>query len=246
VLESSDEPVESSPHRPSRFATGTSRGKVTVRSVEKTRNLPPHPYNKRMLLRLAARARSDFPSARRSWALLALLILTGATCLAASMSAAQTPVPFPRPGQEPPASRPMPPTTAPAPAQSAAPVQPGDPTEGMLGAPIYPGSQFIDSYDAGTGQRYYLFGTISDFAQTVTYYRTMLKQKGDLIFEDPPVHMFDLAKFKEETMAFPPSVTVKDYTRGGADGYLNPKRGATPARFKTIIQIVPAPAAAVK
>ena len=68
----------------------------------------------------------------------------------------------------------------------------------------------------------------------------MLKQKGDLVFEEPPVHMFDLAKFKEETMAFPPSVTVKDYTWGGSEGYLNPKRGATPARFRTIIQIVPA------
>ena len=27
---------------------------------------------------------------------------------------------------------------------------------------------------------------------------------------------------------------------GGSAGYLNPKRGASPARFKTIIQIVPA------
>jgi hypothetical protein len=52
--------------------------------------------------------------------------------------------------------------------------------------------------------------------------------------------MFDIGKFKEETMAFPPSVTVKDYTWGGSQGYLNPKRGATPARYKTIIQVVPA------
>jgi hypothetical protein len=34
---------------------------------------------------------------------------------------------------------------------------------------------------------------------------------------------------------------VKDYTWAGALGYLNPKRGAEPARFKTIIQIVPVP-----
>ena len=39
-------------------------------------------------------------------------------------------------------------------------------------------------------------------------------------------------------MAFPPGVTVKDYTWAGSHGYLNPKRGAEPARFKTIIQIV--------
>jgi hypothetical protein len=44
-------------------------------------------------------------------------------------------------------------------------------------------------------------------------------------------------------MAFPPSVTVKDYTWGGKGGYLNPNRGTQPARFPTIVQIVPATAA---
>jgi hypothetical protein len=42
-------------------------------------------------------------------------------------------------------------------------------------------------------------------------------------------------------MAFPPSVTVKDYTWGGGAGYLNPKPGGKPSRFPTIIQIVPNP-----
>jgi hypothetical protein len=111
----------------------------------------------------------------------------------------------------------------------------------MLGVPIYPGAEFVGSFDAGRGQRYYLFGSSTDFLQIVTYYRTVLKQRGELLFEEPPVHQFDLGKFKEESMAFPPSVTVKDYTWGGSAGYLNPKRGAEPARFKTIIQIVPAP-----
>jgi hypothetical protein len=41
-------------------------------------------------------------------------------------------------------------------------------------------------------------------------------------------------------MDFPPSVTVKDYTWGGMEGYLSPKPGAL-VRFKTIIQIVPVP-----
>jgi hypothetical protein len=54
--------------------------------------------------------------------------------------------------------------------------------------------------------------------------------------------MFDVGQFREETMAFPPGVTVKDYTWCGSLGYLNPKRGADPQRFKTIIQIVPAQA----
>ncbi len=51
--------------------------------------------------------------------------------------------------------------------------------------------------------------------------------------------MFEVGRFREETMAFPPGVTVKDYGWAGQLGYLNPKRGAEPARFKTIIQIVP-------
>ena len=42
-------------------------------------------------------------------------------------------------------------------------------------------------------------------------------------------------------MAFPPSVTIKDYTFGGSPGYPNPTPGAQPERFPTIIQIVPAP-----
>jgi hypothetical protein len=116
------------------------------------------------------------------------------------------------------------------------------PTESTLGVQIYPGAEFVGSYDAGRGQRYYLFGSTTDFLQIVTYYRTLLKQKGELLFEEPPVQQFDLGKFREESMVFPPSVTVKDYTWGGSAGYLNPKRGAEPARFKTIIQIVPAPA----
>ena len=127
-------------------------------------------------------------------------------------------------------NRPLPPTTA--------PVEP--PTEATLGVSIYPGAEFVASYDAGRGQRYYLFGTNASFLDIVNYYRNTLKQKGELIYEEPPIHEFDIGRFREETMAFPPSVTVKDYTWGGSAGYLNPKRGATPARFKTIIQIVPA------
>jgi hypothetical protein len=106
--------------------------------------------------------------------------------------------------------------------------------------PIYPGSRFIASYDAGRGQRYYLFGVNTEFAQIVGYYRTALKQRGELVFEAPPIHMFDVGRFREETMAFPPGVTVKDYS---PEGYLNPKQGSAPERFRTIIQIVPAPPA---
>jgi hypothetical protein len=155
--------------------------------------------------------------------------------LAGSTVTAQVPQPFPKPGQ--------PGTTQPA--KPAAPVpalpQGPEPTEASLGVAVYPTAQFITSYDAGRGQRYYLFGTTATFAEIVQYYRNTLKQRGDLVFEEPPIHQFDIGRFREETMAFPPSVTVKDYTWGGGAGYLVPKADGKPGRFPTIIQIVPNP-----
>jgi hypothetical protein len=176
----------------------------------------------------------------------AATILTLATIAHAS---AQTPLPFPKPADP---AKPQAPPGKPspqAPQQKVLPPQPaptlsppaGEPTEQSLGVGIYPGAQFIASYDAGRGQRYYLFGTNADFSQIVAYYRTVLKNRGELVYEEPPIHMFDTGRFREETMAFPPSVTVKDYTWAGGQGYLNPKRGAQPARFRTVIQIVPNP-----
>lgn len=156
---------------------------------------------------------------------------------------AQTPVPFPRPGSPkpapPPATQQPPPRVQPPGQPARSPADP--PTEASLGVPVYPGAEFVTSYDATRGQRYYLFGTNTGFLEIVNYYKTVLKQKGELVYEAPGVHQFDIAKFKEDTMAFPPSVTVKDYTWGGSAGFLNPKRGQQPARFKTIIQIVPPP-----
>lgn len=154
----------------------------------------------------------------------------------------QTPQPFPKPG----AARPAAPAAPPATQTVQPPGQPAPgpndiPTEATLGVAVYPGAEFVGSFDAGKGQRYYLFGTNSPFIELVNYYKTVLKQKGELVYEEPAIHQFDIGKYKEETMAFPPSVTVKDYTWGGSAGYLNPQRGKEPARFKTIIQIVPTP-----
>lgn len=165
-------------------------------------------------------------------------------------ASAQTPQPFPRPGtaappgasapapQAPPPARPVTPPTAP---PAAPPADPGAPTEATLGFPIYPTAQFIASYDAGRAQRYYIFGTTAPFAEMVGYYRTVLKERGNQVFEEPPTHMFEVGRFRDETMAFPPGVTIKDWTWGGTAGYPNPKPGAQPARFPTIIMIVPAP-----
>jgi hypothetical protein len=178
-------------------------------------------------------------------ALMAFVVVLGS-------AAAQTPQPFPRPGTPqspapapPPAARPaQPPPAAPAPPPApapTAPVDPAAPSEATLGFPIYPGAQFIASYDAGRAQRYYIFGSPAAFADLVTYYRTVLKDKGNLVFQDPPTHMFEVGKFNSETMAFPPGVTVKDFTSGGSQGYANPKPGAQPARFASVIMIVPSP-----
>jgi hypothetical protein len=172
------------------------------------------------------------------------------------IAAAQTPQPFPQPGNRPsppsqPARTPQPPPAT-APATAAPPPSPAQaasvaseagsetpPTEAMLGVTIFPNAQFIKSYNAGRGQRYYLFGTTASFVDLVNYYRTTLKQRGELVYEVPATHEFDVGKFNEDTMAFPPGVTIKDFQSDVSQGYPNPKPGGQPARFPTIIQIVP-------
>jgi hypothetical protein len=161
---------------------------------------------------------------------------------------AQTPQPFPRPAASAPAVRPVVPAVS-APAPQSAPAQPAPgaadvPTAATLGISIYPSAQFLGSYDAGRAQRYYLFGTPAAYAEVVAFYQTQFDDRGDVVLKDPPTHMFDgepLPRFRDETMAFPPSVTVKDFTSGGRGGYPNPKLGAQPAQFPTVVMIVPAP-----
>ena len=132
-----------------------------------------------------------------------------------------------------PATQPSRPAASPPAATEAAP------TEAQLGVPIFPGARFLQSYDAGQKQRYYLFGATAPFGELVLYYRTQLRERGDLVYDEPPVHMFEVGRFREETMAFPPGVTIKDYTWGGRKGYLVPTPGANPSHYPTIIQIVP-------
>jgi len=159
---------------------------------------------------------------------------------ASAAGGAQQPQPFPRPGQ--PARPAQPPPAAPTPpppVKAAPPAAEATPTEATLGVPVFPGAQFIASYDAGRGQRYYIFGSAASFVELVAYYRTVLKQKGELVYEVPATHEFDVGRYREETMAFPPGVTIKDFQSEVSQGYPNPKRGAQPERFPTIIQIVP-------
>jgi len=185
--------------------------------------------------------RRDFHSLRvpvSPWLIL-LCVLCPLRVLAAQPP--PVPQPFPRPGTAP--AKPTPVTPAPSSPAAAAPAPPTDPnvapTEAMLGVPIYPGAQFIRSYDAGRGQRYYIFGSAASFVDLVNWYRNTLKQKGELVYDAPATHEFDVGKYKEESMAFPPGVTIKDYQTETSPGYPNPKPGGQPARFPTLIQIVP-------
>jgi len=138
-----------------------------------------------------------------------------------------------------------PPVTPPSPQAAAAPktvptaIREEAPTEQQLGLPLFPDSQFIRSYDAGRGQRFYLFGTKATLEEVVAYYRTALKQRGDIVFERPATYMFEVGRYRPESMAFPPGVTVKDFTWAGSAGYPNPIPKGQPERFPTVIQMVP-------
>jgi hypothetical protein len=187
-----------------------------------------------------------------------LVVVLAAYVLLSASVFAQTPQPFPRPGTQPapkpaqpaPATPPstQPPATTPPPAQTTPPratsgAQPSpevsapSPTEVYF--PVYPAAQFLSSFDAGRGQRYYIYGATAPFADVVTYYRMQLDEKGSLVFKEPPTHMFEVGRYREDSMAFPPGVTVKDWTWGGSQGYVNPKPKGQPQRFPTIVMIVP-------
>ncbi len=194
-----------------------------------------------------------------SFALLAVLVGSTVTLLAQPQQ--PVPQPFPKPSEPSPGSDPSqneitrearPSDSTPPSVQSETTpktrssenmpaASPNAPTEATLGLPIYPTAVFLTSYDAGRGQRYYLFGTNVPFDEMVVYYKIVLDEGGDLIFEAPATHMFEVGRFRKETMAFPPGVTIKDYTWNGSEGYLAVPPGAEPTYFSTVIQIVPPP-----
>jgi hypothetical protein len=189
-----------------------------------------------------------------------VLVSLVASALAATSLLAQAPqgplVPQPFPGSSPvrPADSPAPPgqPPAPPPVPSAPAPTPPAPTvetpplpanaQAPQGLPVYPTAEFIDGFDAGSGQRYYLYGTDMPFEDIVAYYRNTLKNGGRELFREPPMRQFDLGRYQENTMAYPPSVVVKDYTWNGGTGYLAVS-GTTEKRYRTIIQIVPITAA---
>jgi hypothetical protein len=177
-------------------------------------------------------------------------VLAGVLIVAmAAMAEAQTPQPFPNPSGSPPPPRQAPPPQPPPgakpgttpPGESTAALQPVAPDLG--GIPLYPNAAYLGSYDAGRGQRFHLYGVKLPYADAVAFYRTALKDRGDELYQSPPTHQFEIGRYREGEMSFPPSVTIKDYTWGGSAGYMHPKLGTQPERFPTVIQIVPPPAA---
>lgn len=171
---------------------------------------------------------------RARWCGIGLVAISLALVPLVARAQPPIPKPFPKAGEK--AAQPAPKPPSPTPPAVAAD---GTPTAESLGLPIYPAAQFLASYDAGRGQRYYLFGTTAAFPEVVAYYRNLLRQKGELVFDQPATHMFEVGRFREDAMAFPPGVTVKDYSWMESGGYRNPKPGAQPERFPTVIQVVP-------
>jgi hypothetical protein len=163
----------------------------------------------------------------RSCLLGAALVLSTAAAAFAQSGPPPPPVPRPFPGAGAPPAAGQP---AEAPQAEAAPG----------GAPVYPTAEFLESYDAGRGQRYYLYGTNTSYETIVSYYKATLRTNGREIFRAPATLQFDLGRFDEATMAFPPSVVVKDYSWNNSLGYLFAS-GTTAKRYLTIIQIVPPP-----
>jgi hypothetical protein len=169
-------------------------------------------------------------------------VLLVAACSLAAPAFAQRPQPFPNPDQLQSSQTPL--VETPVPELPTLPTDPSSPSDSSLGMPIYPAAQFIASYDAGRGQRYYVFGTTAAFNSIVTYYRSQLDEGGDRVFDEPPTHVFEVGRFDDDTMAFPPGVTVKDWLWGGSLGYPNPDPNpelGQPDRFPTVFVMVPAP-----
>lgn len=180
-----------------------------------------------------------------------LLLLGGLQPVSLAISApafAQTTTPVPKPAPFP-GTMPPPSTSKPAP-QTGKPVSPtatpaaATPQDGsavdarLAGVPIFPGAELLSSFDTGRGQAVFTFGTDLPYSDIVAYYKTQLRSSGTEIFRAPLMQQFDLGPFRAETMAYRPSVVVKDYSAPDSTGYLHVS-GTTEKRYRTVIQIVP-------
>ena len=107
----------------------------------------------------------------------------------------------------------------------------------LTGVPIYPGAELLSSFDTGRGQYVFLLGSTMPYSEIVGFYKGHLRNSGSEVFKTPAMQQFDLGPFRSETMAYRPSVVVKDYSTD-SPGYLH-VAGTTEKRYRTVIQIVP-------
>ena len=164
-------------------------------------------------------------------------VLAGLFAAVTSLGAQNPPAPRPFPGAPPPppSERPAPQPTD-IPADDAAAAQAA--VDAATGVPLYPGAVLLTQYSAGPNQQVYLYGSASTFSNVVEYYKGVLKDRGRELFRGP-MHQFDLGRYRRETMTLQPSVTVKDFTWNGREGYAH-ANGRDIVKYPTVIQIVPA------
>ena len=102
-----------------------------------------------------------------------------------------------------------------------------------------PGAQFIASYDAGRGQRYYIFGSPASFVDLVAYYRTVLKQKGRAGLRrarDPRVRRRQVPRRHDGVSA---GRDDQGLPVGRVAGLSEPEAGRPARAVPDVIQIVP-------
>ena len=181
--------------------------------------------------------------------------------LLSSPAFGQTPQPFPRPG-EPPQARsvpPAPPVSTDPPRRNLrqpdaaerrtagdAAAERSECTAGArrLAFPIYPAAQFLASYDAGRGQRYYIFGTddaIRGRRELLPHAARRERQPRVQGAADAHVRGRPLPRRDD---GVPAGCDGEGLDVGRIAGLSEPEAGAQPARFPTIIMIVPPPPAA--
>ncbi len=177
---------------------------------------------------------------RRGFALALGFAVAGAVlCAQTAPPPTQTPVPKPFPGAQTPVSTAKPTAPTPTPAAGAQNWSAVDPS--LAGVPPYQGAEFLGSFDAGRGQRLFVFGTNDDYAEVVRVYKTLFRKSGVEVSRTPRIQQFDFdrASFDSNTQQRP-SVLVKDYAwPQPTDAYVH-VAGTVEKRFRTLIQVIPA------
>jgi hypothetical protein len=155
----------------------------------------------------------------------------------AASLAAQAPPP---PTQAPPPPVQAPPKPTPTPTPQAGPTgQPAAVDPQLAGVPIYPGVDFLESFDIGDGQSLFVFGTNDMYESVVAFYKNEVGRATEVSKREPAIQQFDLGSTSGGSITKQrPSVLVKDFTWPDPAGYLHVS-GAAATRYKTLIQIIP-------